>query len=74
MSPVALPSQNAVVLHGPKDLRLEDRTLFPPQKDYAQVAVISTGLCGSDRQSISPFFFFFFSPITSFHNTQYTII
>jgi hypothetical protein len=50
MSPIALPSQNAVVLHGPKDLRLEDRTLWPPHHNQAQVAVISTGLCGSDRQ------------------------
>ncbi|KAJ6612740.1 chaperonin 10-like protein [Mycena sp. CBHHK59/15] len=48
MSPVALPSQSAAVLHGPKDLRLEDRTLWPPQQGQAQVAVVATGLCGSD--------------------------
>ncbi|KIM86682.1 hypothetical protein PILCRDRAFT_815930 [Piloderma croceum F 1598] len=48
MSPIALPTQNAVVLHGPKDLRLEERTLWPPQYNYAQVSVVSTGLCGSD--------------------------
>jgi hypothetical protein len=50
MSPIALPSQHAVVLHGKKDLRLEERTLWPPHHNQAQVLVISTGLCGSDRQ------------------------
>ncbi|KAI0718707.1 GroES-like protein [Cerioporus squamosus] len=48
MSPIALPTQHAVVLHGAKDLRLEDRTLWPPHQGQAQVAVMATGLCGSD--------------------------
>ncbi|KZT01057.1 GroES-like protein [Laetiporus sulphureus 93-53] len=48
MSPVALPTQHAVVLHGAKDLRYEERTLWPPQQGQAQVAVLATGLCGSD--------------------------
>lgn len=48
MSPVALQLQRAVVLHGPKDLRLEERPSWPPQYNHAQVAVKSTGLCGSD--------------------------
>ncbi|EPT02143.1 hypothetical protein FOMPIDRAFT_1144069 [Fomitopsis schrenkii] len=48
MSPVALPTQHAAVLHGAKDLRLEDRTVWPPQQGQAQVAVVATGLCGSD--------------------------
>ncbi|KAJ7204713.1 GroES-like protein [Mycena pura] len=48
MSPVALPSQPTAVLYGPKDLRLEHRTLWPPQSGQAQVAVLATGLCGSD--------------------------
>ncbi|KZT70034.1 GroES-like protein [Daedalea quercina L-15889] len=48
MSPVALPTQHAAVLHGAKDLRLEERTLWPPQQGQAQVAVVATGLCGSD--------------------------
>ncbi|KAH7928602.1 GroES-like protein [Leucogyrophana mollusca] len=48
MSPVALPSQRAVVLYGPRDLRVEERSLWPPQLNHAQVAVKSTGLCGSD--------------------------
>jgi len=48
MSPIALPSQHAAVLYGPKDIRVEERTLWPPQYNQAQVAVVSTGLCGSD--------------------------
>ncbi|KAA1472494.1 GroES-like protein [Dentipellis sp. KUC8613] len=48
MSPVALPSHHAAVLNGPKDLVYQERTLWPPQKGHAQVAVMSTGLCGSD--------------------------
>ncbi|KAH7913099.1 chaperonin 10-like protein [Hygrophoropsis aurantiaca] len=48
MSPVALPSQRAVVLYGPRDLRVEERSLWPPQLNHAQVALRSTGLCGSD--------------------------
>ncbi|KAI0266465.1 GroES-like protein [Gloeopeniophorella convolvens] len=48
MSPVALPQQHAAVLYGPKDLRIDDRTLWPPQQGQAQVAIVSTGLCGSD--------------------------
>ncbi|OJA11373.1 hypothetical protein AZE42_05157 [Rhizopogon vesiculosus] len=48
MSPVALQLQRAVVLYGPKDLRVEDRPSWPPQINQAQVAVKSTGLCGSD--------------------------
>ena len=49
MSPVALPSQNAAVLHGPRNLLIENRTLWPPAPTQVQVAVASTGLCGSDR-------------------------
>ncbi|TFY73698.1 hypothetical protein EWM64_g10313 [Hericium alpestre] len=48
MSPVALATQHAAVLNGPKDLKYQERTLWPPQKGHAQVAVMSTGLCGSD--------------------------
>ncbi|TCD64096.1 hypothetical protein EIP91_004538 [Steccherinum ochraceum] len=48
MSPIALASQHAAVLHGPKDLRLEDRTLWPPSHGQVQVAIKATGLCGSD--------------------------
>jgi threonine dehydrogenase-like Zn-dependent dehydrogenase len=44
------PSQTAAVLHGPKDLRLEPRTVWPPKHDEAQVEILSTGLCGSDRE------------------------
>ncbi|KAG6819946.1 hypothetical protein H0H93_007152 [Arthromyces matolae] len=48
MSPVALPSNNVAVLYGAKDLRIEQRSLWPPSQNQAQVAVVSTGLCGSD--------------------------
>lgn len=52
MSPAQLiPTQRAAVLYGPKDLRLEDRPVWPPQYNHAQVAVRTTGLCGSDRAS-----------------------
>ncbi|KAF7325778.1 PKS-ER domain-containing protein [Mycena kentingensis (nom. inval.)] len=48
MSPVALQTHSTSVLHGPRDLRLEQRTLWPPQAGHAQVRVLATGLCGSD--------------------------
>ncbi|KAG5350152.1 hypothetical protein C0989_012476 [Termitomyces sp. Mn162] len=51
MSPVALPSHNVAVLYGPKDLRVEQRSVWPPSQNQAQVAVVSTGLCGSDRKN-----------------------
>ena len=38
----------ASVLHGPKDLRLEQRTLKPPGPTDLQIAIRATGLCGSD--------------------------
>ncbi|TKX23208.1 alcohol dehydrogenase-like protein 4 [Elsinoe australis] len=38
----------ASVLHGAKDLRLESRTLPSPSQNEVQIAVHSTGLCGSD--------------------------
>ena len=38
----------ASVLHGPKDLRLEEKTLEPPNSTELQVAIKATGLCGSD--------------------------
>ncbi|KAH0497412.1 hypothetical protein TgHK011_004715 [Trichoderma gracile] len=38
----------ASVLHGERDLRLEERSLPAPSADEVQVAVQSTGLCGSD--------------------------
>ena len=54
MSP-PLQTQHAAVLYGPKDLRYEERTLWPPRPNEAQVKVVATGLCGSDRTSpLSP--------------------
>lgn len=52
MSPIALPSHYVAVLHGPKDLRIDERTLWPPSMGQAQVAIAATGLCGSDRASL----------------------
>ena len=51
MSPTPLQTQHAAVLYGPKDLRYEGRTLWPPRPNEAQVKVVATGLCGSDRTS-----------------------
>jgi hypothetical protein len=48
---MALPSHQAAVLYGTKDLRVDDRTLWPPQHGQAQVAIVATGLCGSDCKS-----------------------
>ncbi|KAH8158526.1 hypothetical protein CIB48_g9723 [Xylaria polymorpha] len=39
---------DASVLHGAKDLRIEQRTLPPPSESEVQIAVSATGLCGSD--------------------------
>jgi len=49
MSPAPLQTQHAAVLYGSKDLRYEERTLWPPRQNEAQVKVVATGLCGSDR-------------------------
>ncbi|KAM0280158.1 hypothetical protein ACHAQH_004230 [Verticillium albo-atrum] len=38
----------ASVLHGAKDLRVEDRDLPAPSADEVQISVEATGLCGSD--------------------------
>ncbi|KAL7627586.1 hypothetical protein AAE478_001779 [Parahypoxylon ruwenzoriense] len=39
---------NASVLHGPRDLRLEVRNIEEPGPGELQIAVKSTGICGSD--------------------------
>ncbi|KUI55153.1 L-idonate 5-dehydrogenase [Cytospora mali] len=39
---------SASVLHGPRDLRLERRTIEDPAPGEVQVAIRSTGICGSD--------------------------
>ncbi|KAH7399169.1 chaperonin 10-like protein [Phaeosphaeria sp. MPI-PUGE-AT-0046c] len=38
----------ASVLYGAKDLRIENRSIFPPGPTDLQISVRSTGLCGSD--------------------------
>ncbi|KAI1113155.1 sorbitol dehydrogenase [Nemania sp. NC0429] len=55
ITPVQLPAHrkgpqtiSASVLHGPRDLRLETRSIGPPSNGELQVAVRSTGICGSD--------------------------
>ncbi|KAI8633388.1 sorbitol dehydrogenase [Xylariaceae sp. FL1651] len=54
-SPTQLPLQekgcnriSASVLHGPRDLRLEVRNIEEPSDGELQIAVNSTGICGSD--------------------------
>ncbi|KXX80241.1 Sorbitol dehydrogenase [Madurella mycetomatis] len=39
---------NASVLHGPRDLRLERRSIEEPGVGELQIAVKTTGICGSD--------------------------
>lgn len=39
---------NASVLHGPRDLRLEQRHIQEPAAEELQIAVKTTGICGSD--------------------------
>lgn len=43
----------AAVLHGKKDLRLEDRPQVKCGPEEARVAVKATGLCGSDLHYFS---------------------
>ncbi|KAK3371977.1 chaperonin 10-like protein [Podospora didyma] len=43
------------VLHGAKDLRLEDRDIPSLTADHVQVAVKATGLCGSDLHYFNHF-------------------
>ncbi|KAF2875334.1 chaperonin 10-like protein [Massariosphaeria phaeospora] len=38
----------AAVLHGPRDLRLETRTISDPASNELQIAIKATGVCGSD--------------------------
>lgn len=53
MSPALLPTQLAAVLHGPRDIRVETRPVWPPQRGQVQVQVEATGLCGSDRMYLT---------------------
>ncbi|KAK2058879.1 alcohol dehydrogenase GroES-like domain-containing protein [Colletotrichum caudatum] len=55
MAPMHLPvykskssAVTASVLHGPRDLRLETRTIEEPGVGELQVAIRRTGICGSD--------------------------
>jgi len=44
----ALSTSTAAVLHGPKELRLEQRPIWAPGPGECQLQVKATGLCGSD--------------------------
>ncbi|KAB5594241.1 hypothetical protein CTheo_2322 [Ceratobasidium theobromae] len=48
MSPSLIHLEPACVLHGAKDMRLEQRTVKAPKEGEAQVQIVATGLCGSD--------------------------
>ena len=54
-SPMASPTVKASVLHGARDIRLEDRPLPPLAADEILVAVKATGLCGSDLHYFNHF-------------------
>ncbi|KAF1735776.1 Sorbitol dehydrogenase [Beauveria bassiana] len=45
----------ASVLHGARDLRVEERDLPTPAADEVQIAVQATGLCGSDLHYFNHF-------------------
>ncbi|KAI1331608.1 GroES-like protein [Xylariaceae sp. FL0255] len=45
----------AAVLHGIRDIRTETRTVPPPGPDELQIAVRSTGICGSDQHYYNHF-------------------
>lgn len=38
----------SAVLYGPKDIRIESKSVDPPKADEVQVQVTHTGICGSD--------------------------
>jgi L-iditol 2-dehydrogenase len=46
--PMSFPLIKASVLHGPLTLRTENRTIRPVNPSELQVAILRTGLCGSD--------------------------
>jgi hypothetical protein len=48
MSPTLINLETACVLHGAKDMKVEQRTIKAPREGEAQVQVVATGLCGSD--------------------------
>lgn len=50
MSLTSSNMQSAVVLHGPCDLRIEERPRLAPGPGECQVEIQATGLCGSDRK------------------------
>jgi L-iditol 2-dehydrogenase len=53
--PMSFRRIRSSLLHGAKDLRLETRTIRPPNTSEVQIAIRSTGLCGSDLHYYSHF-------------------
>src|SRR5213592_3247752 len=43
-----MSAMRAAVLHGPRDIRIETRTLLTPGEGEAVVQVFASGLCGTD--------------------------
>jgi len=53
--PMSFPLIQSSILHGPKDLRIETRTIRPPNNEEVQIAIRATTLCGSDLHYYSHF-------------------
>ncbi|KAG6189170.1 hypothetical protein E4U10_005065 [Claviceps purpurea] len=74
---MASQSVQASVLHGAKDLRIESRDLPAPASDEVQVAIQSTGLCGSDLHYFNHYRngdFFVREPLTLGHESSGTVV
>ena len=50
--PAIISHSTAAVLHGPRDIRITERKIWPPSQGQVQVQIVTTGLCGSDRMSL----------------------
>ncbi|KLU85455.1 hypothetical protein MAPG_04479, partial [Magnaporthiopsis poae ATCC 64411] len=55
MATTQVETIKASVLHGPKDLRVETRTIAAPGPGELQVSVRATGICGSDMHYFQHF-------------------
>ncbi|KOS21811.1 Sorbitol dehydrogenase [Escovopsis weberi] len=52
---MAAENITATVLHGAQDLRITTRDILPPSPEDVQIAIRSTGLCGSDLHYFNHF-------------------
>ncbi|KKA28503.1 hypothetical protein TD95_002885 [Thielaviopsis punctulata] len=69
-------SIQASVLHGPRDLRLESRSLSAPPPGHVHIRPAATGLCGSDLHYYAAFrngAFHVRQPLTLGHETSGTV-